>query len=143
MKNNDIVIKELMDKIEAQKSALGAKPRSVLVTNGIFKKDSENFLNINTIQKPEPLVSALAFLMMQSDYYSKACDKLGINNHEFKWDGYTCDEWEEDFKLRKEIIEYNAKKKQLDEAVAKLNMLMSEDARTATELENIKKSLGI
>jgi len=143
MQNNDMVIKELMEKIEAQKTSLGNKPRSVLVTNGLFKKDAETFFNINTIQEYGKMAEALAFLMMQEDYYSKACAKLGIPNDKFKWNGYTCDEWEEDFRLRKDIIEYNQKKTKLDDAVAKLKNLMSEDARTASALENIKQTLCI
>ncbi|MFA7219325.1 MAG: hypothetical protein WC119_02340 [Synergistaceae bacterium] len=142
MSNNDVMIKELLAKVDEQTKALGNKPRSVLVTNGVFKRNSQDFFNINTVSDVSVLAEALAFLMTREDYFSKACKALGIGSIKSKWEGYTLKEWQEDFQLRKDIIEYNARKSKLDATKAKLKGLMSEDARTASELESIKEILG-
>lgn len=141
MSKNDAVVRELMAKVEDQKKSLGAKPRSVLVTNGVFKKNAQEFFNLNTVNEVTPLVQSLAFLLSQQDYYEKACVALDVKGSTFMWDGYTVDEWKEDFQLRKDVIAYNARKKQLDTTLAKLKSLMSEDARTADELDAIKSAL--
>ena len=60
-----------------------------------------------------------------------------------KWDGYTFNEWITDFKTRVRIIEWNGRKRKFDATTKKLNALMSEDARTETELDLIRKSLNL
>jgi hypothetical protein len=51
-------------------------------------------------------------------------------------------EWEEDFKTRVRIIEYDKRKKTLDATKQKLNSLVSEEAKTEMELEEIAKALA-
>ena len=60
---------------------------------------------------------------------------------EFKWNGYSMDEWEEDFKTRIKAITWSEKKKVLDSTKTKLNQLVSEEARTEMELDSIKALL--
>jgi hypothetical protein len=141
MSKNDSAIKELLQKVEEQKASLGNKERVVWLTNGIFKKDASNFFNINTVTDPIILAHALGFLLVQHDGFNRACEKyLGING-EFKWDGYSIEDWIEDFMTRNRVIEYDRKKKVLDATKAKLNSLVSEEARTEMELNDIKKLL--
>jgi hypothetical protein len=139
--DNDKVIKELMAKVETQKSALGTRKRYVLNTNGIFKYDASNYFNINTISDPMNFVKALAFLFSQESHFTEACDRLGVNETTWKWYDFTIADWEADFKARLEQIEYDEKKKKLDATKQKLSTLVSEETRTEMELENLKKSL--
>ena len=143
MSKNDAVVKDLLTKVEDQKNGLGTKPKGVWITNGVFKRDSQNFFNINTVTDFNKLAEALGFLLSQKDYFLKACRELGIPLRPFAWDGYTVDEWKEDFKMRKDIVEWNERKSKLDTTKSKLQSLMSEDARTESELDKIKASLGL
>lgn len=138
---NDSMIQELLAKVEIQKKALGTKPRGTWITNGVFKFSSSDFININIVTDFSRLGAALGFLLVQEEAFDKGCKSLGIDGT-FKWDGYTRKEWEEDFRMRVSIIRYDANKKKLEAAQAKLNSLISEDARTAMELEDLKNLIG-
>jgi hypothetical protein len=144
---NDSAIKQLMAKVEEQKTALGTRRRYVLNTNGIFKYDSKNgdetYFNINTISDPITFVNALSYLISQERNFNEACDRLGVKNATWKWYDFTMEEWEADFKARIEQIQYDEKKKKLDATKQKLDTLVSEEARTEMELENIQKTLGL
>lgn len=140
-KNNDAVIKELLEKVEEQKVSLGTRGKVALVTNGVFKRDNANFFNINTVVDYSLLAGALGFLITQEEAFEEACKRLGIKA-EFKWDGYKAEEWEEDFKTRVKIVEWDKKKKVLEATQLKLKTLVSEEAKTEMELEDIKKILG-
>jgi len=141
MSKNDGLIKELLEKVEEQKAGLGKKEKVAWQTNGIFKKDSNNWFNINTVTDFYSLAGALGFLIYQEEAFQKACKRLGIQS-EFRWEGYTLKEWEEDFQLRIKMIEWDNRKKKLDETKKRLGGLVSEEARTEMELEDIKKILA-
>jgi len=141
---NDVLIKELMQKVEEQKASLGPREKVAWETNGIFKFDSEvsgNFFNLNTVTDSETLAKALGFLILQEEGFLRACNRFGITS-KYKWGGYTVEEWEKDFQTRIKVIQYDKKKKQLDETKKKLAALVSEEARTEMELEDIKKLLA-
>lgn len=140
MSKNDGVIKELLEKVENQKKELGIRPKVALITNGIFRRDGSNFFNINTVTDYALLAGALGFLSCQEDYFDRACKRLGVKA-EFKWDGYKTVEWEEDFQTRIKTIEWDKRKKTLEATQDKLKTLVSEEAKTEMELEDIKKIL--
>lgn len=137
---NDSAIKELMAKVDEQKNGLGKREKVAWQTNGIFKRDASNYFNLNTVTDFTLLANALGFLMAQDVSFKMACRALGIKA-EFKWDGYTVSEWEEDFKNRIKAVEWDNRKKQLDETKKRLSQLVSEEARTEMELDDIKKLL--
>lgn len=141
MAKNDDTIKNLLAKVEAQQLALGTKPRPAWRTNGIFKFDATNHFNLNTVADAKPLVEALAALLNAKGYAAEACKQLGVPEFGFKWNGYTYEEWLEDFKTRLAVVSWEEKKRQLDATKAKLSTLVSEEARTEMELEAITKSL--
>lgn len=140
-RNNDAVIKELLQKVEEQKNGLGTRTKVAWVTNGIFKRDANSFFNLNTVVDVSVLANALGFLISQEGAFHEACKRLGVKS-EYKWDGYTVEDWEEDFRTRISIIEYDKRKKTLDATRQKLNSLVSEETRTENELEEIKKLLS-
>jgi hypothetical protein len=139
--NNDAAIKSLLQKVEDQKTNLGSREKASLETNGIFKYSDGNFFNLNTVVDVAILARALAFLITQEESFKEACKRLGVKA-EFKWDNYSVSEWEEDFKTRVRIIEYDKRKKTLDATKQKLNSLVSEEAKTEMELEEIAKALA-
>lgn len=139
--NNDIVIKELMQKVEAQKKALGTKERGVLTTNGIFKFDDSHYFNINTVSDVSQLIRALSYLLLNEEFFRMACSRLGVSNVSFEWQSYKVADWEKDFAMRIRQIEYEKNKKRLEDTQKKLAALVSEEERTAMEIENIRKAL--
>jgi len=143
MAKNDVLIKELMAKVEEQTKALGAKPKASWSTNGIFKySDPTNYFNINVVSDPTVFASALGFLVMYKEHYDRGCNMLCLFESDvYTWNGYTVDQWKEDFNTRISIIQYDKKKKVLDATKVKLNGLVSEEAKTEMALEEIAKLL--
>jgi hypothetical protein len=143
MSKNDAVIKDLMAKVESQKKSMGTKPRVVWATNGLFKKSAADFFNVNVVTDYSVLASAMGFLIVQEEAFVKGCRELGLDDTlEYKWDGYTVGDWRGDFKTRAEMIEWDKKNKLLEATKAKLSSLVSEEARTEMELQEIEKLLG-
>lgn len=142
MAKNDEMIKTLLAKVETQKKDLGDKPRASWRTNGIFKYDQTTHFNLNTVSDSQPLVEALAFMLTKITMLVEACKRLGVSSPEFKWNGYTYDEYVEDFKTRLSIIAWEHKKRLLDDTKNSLSALVSEEARTEMELEKLSKLLG-
>jgi hypothetical protein len=113
MSKNDVVIKDLMEKVEQQKKDLGVKPRVAWITNGIIKSFRSGALNINTVNDASVLAEALAGMILYNNAFKEACDELGIES-DCKIDGYSFADWKDDLKMRARIIAYDNKKKKLD-----------------------------
>jgi len=141
MSKNDVTIKALMAKVEAQKKDLGTRERVSWLTNGMFKRDSDNYFNLNTVVDGFRLAEALGFLIIENEGFNEACKRLNVAA-KFKWDGYTVDEWQTDFQTRMRVVNWDKKKKQLEATKSKLGSLVSEEARTEMELEEIASLLG-
>lgn len=60
---------------------------------------------------------------------------------EFKHDGYTIDQWIDDFKKRIVIIHLAAKKDELKKLEERLSAIVSPEQRRQMELEAIMKGL--
>lgn len=143
MTKHDDKIKVLLTKVEEQQSGLGTKPKASWNTNGIFKYKNGEFFNLNTVREAQPLVEALACLLEKESLNQQAAQRLGVAHKSFVWDGYPVSEWEADFKKRLDIIGWEGRKAKLDETKKTLKSLISEDAKTEMELENIENSLKL
>ena len=141
-KNNDQTINALLKKIEEQTAALGKPIKPAWNTNGVFKFGAGEALNINVTNETEKLCYALAELFEHEASFVRASGILGLKKAVYKYNGYTVDEWKEDFMTRIRVIEYNAKKKTLDATKAKLQGMVSEEAKTEAELAAIADLLG-
>jgi hypothetical protein len=140
--DNDVVIKALMTKVEAQKKDLGTRPKAVLNTNGIFKyPDGSKHLTLSVTRDPADLVDALSTLLDKVSSREKASKLLGVPVPSFQWNGYSVEDYVADFKNRIKLLEWEAKKVTLDATQAKLSALVSEEARTEMELAEIAKLL--
>lgn len=142
MAKNDDTIKNLMNKVAEKKATLGAKPKVSWKTNAVFKYDSNNYFNLNTISDTKTLVEALSFLIMRQTNNVKAAELLGVEVSEFEWAGYTISDWTEDFKTRTSVIKWEAEKNKLNALESKLASLVSEEAKTEMALEDIAKMLS-
>ena len=142
MAKQDGKIKKLLTKIEADKKKLGTKPRLSWNTNCMFRYDDSNRLNLNTVKDTGVLVDALAFLLGKQAARDEAATRLGVKLQSFKWFGYSLKDWEDDFKLKAQTIEWNAQQKKLVALQSQLKELRSEDAKTDEALSDIEKMLG-
>lgn len=135
--SNDIKVKELMAKVEEKRKSLGTKKRVNLKTNGKFSYDSTNFINLHVENNPDNFAKALAFLLQRKGYHQEACRRLDLPIDTFKWGDYFLEEWEEDFKARIQAIQWDTRKKELDQAEKNLENLLSTEGKTAAALEEI------
>jgi hypothetical protein len=142
MAKNDDKIKELMALVAEKKKALGDKPKATWSTNAVFKYNSNEFFNLNTVKEPKVLVEALAFLMQRTTMITEASRALGVAAHNPEWGGYSVADWVSDFKTRLAIVNWETKKAELEATQVKLNTLVSEEARTEMEIDSIAKLLG-
>lgn len=141
--SNDAQIKNLLEVVEKKKKELGDKPTRTSITNGLFKYDDRNTVNINTVNDATVFVEILSFILDRKKTTEEASKRLGVEAKKFEWAGFTLEQWEEDFKSRVELIKWNQKKKDLDATNKKLKELISEDGKTAMALEEIAKSLSV
>jgi hypothetical protein len=142
MAKNDERIKQLMTEVEDRKAKLGAKPKATWLTNGVFKYNSNEYFNLNTIQNSDKLVEALSFLINKTRDQEEAAQLLGVPEPSFEWGGYSIQDWLADFKTRLSIVTWESNKAKLDGTQAKLAQLVSEEARTEMELDSISKSIS-
>ena len=62
--------------------------------------------------------------------------------YQFKWLGFTFDQWKADIKTRIDKIQISKKKKELEELEVRLDKLISPELKQQMELEEITKLLG-
>jgi len=129
--------------VDKQKKEMGKKPRVSFNTNALFKFDDDGNkrINLNTVSEAAPLAAALSFLLQLKEYCNQATSLLGLE-FKFQWHGHSYEDWLGDFQQQIELIKWRKQKKKLDELNKKLGKLISEDARTSMELEEIEKLLG-
>jgi hypothetical protein len=142
--NNDQLVQELTKIVNAKKLAIAKAERPNWKTNCAFRysKDSSASTNLQVCAVVEDLVYMLGLLCEKRNAFNEA-QKIVGTNLEFKWFGYTFDDWAEDIKTRINKIEITAKKKELEMLEERLNKLISPELRAQMELEEIRKSLNI
>jgi len=142
MSKNDEKIKTLIAAVEKQKKDMGKRPRVSFETNGLFTTAEGKRLNLNTVGDSQVLVEQLASLLVAEVFNGQAAEMLGLEAPPITRANYSVADWTGDFKQQIKLLDFRVKKKKLDKLNEKLGKLMSEDARTANELDNIEKLLG-
>jgi hypothetical protein len=141
MSANDAKIKDLLAVIEKKHTQLGPKPRMSLKTNGLLKQDDKS-ININTINTLDECIRAIASINQVHESYVKAAKLLGIEDVEMpKINGFSIEEWIDDFKLKVAIIKWTVEDKNIKALELKLKDLRSEDLKTADALNEISSLL--
>jgi len=144
MSVNDDKIKKLLGVIDEKREKLGTKPRMMLKTNGLIKFDNGKTVNINTINSLVDCVRTVAEIITVRDSYNKAAEALDIYLIDIpKFNGYSIEEWIEDFKLKVKIIQWNIEDKNIRNLESKLKNLRSEDLKTTDALDDISKDLNL
>lgn len=88
------------------------------------------------------VIKISAFLLDKKNNYDSACSVLQLEEYtEFKWLGYSIDEWMHDLKLRADKIQIGDKRKKLDVLEQRLNAIISPELKASLELQSIAKEL--
>jgi len=136
----DALIAKLQAAVEQKKKALKAvnEPNVTNMTFGFTESQSDR-QNI-AVQPIEWIVKALAWLIMMKECWEKSTAILGVKV-EFKWLGYTYAEWEKDLSRRVNKINLATEKAKLEQMEAKLEELLSPEAKKTRTLEQMAKDL--
>lgn len=141
--NPDTLVMELFAKVAAKKKEIESISRPQWETSCSFGTDPDRLdtrVNLQVVDIPK-LVELYAFILQKQEAYKTAAKELGVTVPS-KWLGYTFDAWKSDIKLRVNIININAKKKELDTLETRVNALVSPEQRRALELAEIQKALA-
>lgn len=141
--NKDEVIKELYYKIQSKKNEIetsSAKP--YWVTNCAFKYDSKSneVINIQTSSDKGTLIHIAGWLIHQEELYYKGLKALDLKEEEYKWLGFTTEQWITDINTRISKITLGDKKKELKVLEDKLDKILPPAFRIELELETIMNS---
>ena len=140
---NDQKVLALFAKLNEKKKEIAKAEKPKWETNcsiGISNNLSEK-RNIQVISDLQDIVELHSFLLMRENYWQESCRKLQINSP-FKWQGYTVQEWTNDFVTRIAQIQISQKKKDLEKMEKTLNGLVSLEQRREMELAELEKALA-
>ena len=138
MSKNDDRILTLKKQIEEKKKELGKQPRFSPVTTCMFTLNGGNRVNIHALTS----VNSINMALVGFNIYAMSAENLGINIEDVLVDGFSVADWMEDLNAKKAVVEYNAKKAQLNELEKKLDKLLSDDKKTELEIDAIADLLG-
>lgn len=94
-----------------------------------------------TVASVENVVKAYGMLITITSNIAEAAKTLGVPAPTV-YDGYSLEDWSDDFKKRIAMIQIKEKKVKLTTLEDRLNSIVSPDARRQMELELIMKELG-
>lgn len=142
----DTKIDAMLASIKKQRSEVEALEKILKrswETNGSFNYGSNTVpTNIQTASATT-LQSILADLINKQNAMGQAAKILGIDSATNLISGFTYEQWEADFKKRVAKIQIDEKKKKLDAAEARLNVLVSPEKRREMELAELEAELGL
>ena len=132
----------LFEKLQAKKAEVANAERPVYVTGGQFRYSESvgTSVDIMTARDERKLVEILVFLKDRSERYPAACEELGVIA-EFKWLGFTYDEWKQDLKTRISVLQIAKRKAELKELEARVNAVMTPELRAELELKALEAEI--
>jgi len=139
LKSNDDKIKDLIKVVAEKRKSMGARPRISLKTNGVLRI-GDSHSNLNIINDIPVLLDICSSLVRQKESFETAAQLLDVGN-QFSCNGYSFSDWLDDFKARVTLIKWEEKKKELVKLENQLSNLVSEEAKTEMELEEIAEAL--
>ncbi len=140
--SRDKQVQELFKIVQEKKSAIVKAEKPNWQTNCSFgyDKNSSSRLNIQVLSDVDELVEILAFLLRRKEYHEKASTLL-LTNSDFKYLGFTFEQWKSDIQTRIDKIQISKKKQELEQLESRLNSLISPELKAEMELAEITKML--
>jgi len=143
-KTTDEMVKELFDSVQEKKLAIEKAERPCWQTGGNFgysANSAHDRTDVKIVTDVRKIVDMYAFLIDRKEKSEKAATDLGVK-YDFKWLGFTIDEWKNDFVTRVNQISIQEKRKELAEIEARLNLVLSPELKAQMEVEAITKLLN-
>ncbi len=143
LENIDKKIEELFTVVQMQKQEVEKAEKETKRgwnTNCSFKLYSSTPVNLMTANE-DSIIKACAELLTWKDSMTKALDILGLKKS-FSHDGYTVEQWLEDFQKRVATIHLKEKKDKLKKLEERLTSIVSPEQKRQMELQSIMKDLG-
>lgn len=137
--NLDERIAALQEKVAQKKKALKSTEKPNWQTNCMFKWPSNETTNLHTADENQ-IATIYAYLLRRQESFKQALAELELKleaNH----NGYPIVAWLEDLKTRLNIVQLSKNKKDLAALEAKLEELMSPEAKRAKALSEIEELL--
>lgn len=141
----DLMVLELLKKVEEKKKQIGSAERPSWNTNCSFRYDpnSNASVNIQVVRDLETLVEIHAFLTSKKNAFDLSVTILKLDGEvTFKWLGFTFGQWMRDIETRINGLRIKAKKDELATLEARVNALVSPEQRRAIELEKLVQEIG-
>jgi hypothetical protein len=142
MSNIDTKISELFTVVEKQKEEVAKAKKAISRgwnTTCSFKS-SGSAVSIQTSSE-EVVVKCLGELIGFRNNFEEAMKLLGVQK-EFKHDGFTFNEWLEDFQKRISTINIKSKEEKLKTLESRLTSIVSPEQKRQMELDSIMKEIN-
>lgn len=139
----DQMVKILWSRVQNLKKAVLKAEKPNWMTSGQFRFNPDSAhgtFDIKTCTDQNKLLDAMAFLINREGSHNEAAEILGIKG-EFKYLGFSRDEWENDLVTRSGQNDLSRKKTLLAKGEAKLRELLPEDERKKLEVAAVADEL--
>lgn len=133
--SNDAKIRQYTKQIEEKRNNLGPKPKVAYKTNALIELDGGK-INLNTLTRESQCVEIAGQLLVEGDIIDRGNAALGASVP-CTYGDFDITDWLNDLKQRRDVIVWEAKKKQLTALESKLKSLLSDDAKTADAIADI------
>lgn len=142
MANTDEQVQKLFAIVQQKKKEISKAEKPDWKTNCTFSysRHGNDRINLQVTSDVDELINMLAFLIEKEKAFNEAKALLGVDN-EFKWMGFTFEEWKYDIQTRLTKSQISKKKKELETLETRLNGLISPELKAKWELEEITKLL--
>lgn len=140
----DQQVMTLWNKVQAAKKAVAKAEKPNWMTSGTFRFSPDSMqgaFDLKTCTDTGKLLDSMAFLINREGSHTEAAEILGVKG-EFKYLGFTRDEWENDIVTRAGQLELASKKALIAKGEAKLEQLLPEEERKRLAAESIANELG-
>lgn len=113
-------------------------------TNGMFQfSPAGTGISIKDNRNLQTLIEMVSFLNAKQTGYNKAAEEMEIQSYpEFKWCGYTTEEWKHDIKTRISVLTSHVKKETLLKAKTILQKYVTEETKMLQDLQSIDELIG-
>lgn len=139
----DEKVRELFNTVQEKKLAIEKAERPCWLTGGNFgysANSAHDRTDVRTVTDVRKIVEMYAFLIDRKEKSENASKELGVD-YNFKWLGFTVDEWKNDFQTRVNQISIQEKRKELAEIESRLNAIISPELKAQMELDAIAQLL--
>ncbi len=140
---NDELVLQLFNKVKDKQREITKVENTKWLTSCNLGKHLDivtDRVNLHTVNDIVKLVDLYYFMTSLEKGWGEAAKELGVKSN-FKYLGFSLQDWKTDIKSRVGQIEVNKKKQELSELEARLDKLVSQEQRRELELAAISELL--